>query len=223
MFSVLQNRDIIRLLLCFGDYSVKTGNSFLGEFRFLGQQGKWHRVLASPEGEIKSNFIELFKNFSEGKIKDWNDFLQNSLSNGITQFENQWLWYCLRDEYKTILDYPIFTRNSENRIETFRIHSLNSYHYNPFVFWFRYYSPIEVRTHLDESNSCALHSNYSRLHLKNGVQLEQKNNSWFIYNLHLDFMSEEIKYDEKSGCFVFECQNLIEDLIPFIKSLNSNS
>lgn len=223
MFRALNYRDIIRLLLCFGNYSVKLGNSNLGEFRFFGQNEKWHRVLASPDGEITPNFIELFKLFSKSKIENWNEFVENNVSNYIQQYENNWLWYCLKNEYKMILDHPIFTKNSENKIEIFYNQSLNSYHNNPFVFWFRYHSPIEIKKNIDEQNSSAQYTNYSRLYLKNGVQLEQYNNSWLIYNLNIDFKDSRIYYNEEKGYFVLECQNLIADLIPYIELLNTTN
>ncbi|WP_367752477.1 DUF262 domain-containing protein [Flavobacterium sp. WC2430] len=221
MFNHLIYQDIIRLFLCFGDYSVKVGSSNLGLFRFFGEKGKWNRVLASPDGEIKPNFIELFKIFSKSKIENWHEFIETTVSNHIMQYENNWLWYCMKNQYKTILDHPIFTRNNENKIEIFYNQSLNSYHNNPFVFWFRFHSPLEIRKNIDEFNSCAQYSNYSLLHLKNGIQLEQIDNSWSIYNLDKDFKNEIIKFDDKKDCFVLECQNLIDDLIPFIELLNN--
>lgn len=222
MFRALNYPDIIRLLLCFGNYAVKIGNSKLGDFRFFGQKDKWHRVLASPDGEIAPNFIELFKLFSKIKIENWTEFVENNVNDYIQQYENNWLWYCLKNEYKTILDHPIFTRNSENKIEIFWNQSLNSYHHNPFVFWLKFYSPIEIKDNIDPQNSCAQYSNHSRLFLKNGVQLEQINNFWFIYNLDKDFKNEIIKFDNEKDCFVLECQNLIDDLIPFIELLNNS-
>ena len=37
------------------------------------------------------------------------------------------------------------TKDYNGRIEIFYNQSLNSYHHNPFAFWFRYHSPIEIR------------------------------------------------------------------------------
>jgi|GEM_PF-319556 len=223
----LDYKDIIRLLLCFGDYSVVVGEGNpekMGEFRFFGGDGKWHRVLASPEGEIKPNFEELFKIFSEKRIEneDWNDFIENKVSENLDNYKNSWLWYCLK--YKTILTHPIYTKNRENRVEIFPKQSLGAYHYNPFVYWFRYHSEEdeEVSNHINEPRSCARHSNFSRLHLKNGVELEQIDNNWLVYNLGEGFNHPSFKFDEERKRYILSCENLIDDLIPFIKDLNLN-
>ncbi|POS02116.1 uncharacterized protein DUF262 [Flavobacterium croceum DSM 17960] len=219
MFNHLEYQDIIRLILCFGNYSVKVGYSNLGEFRFFGQKQKWHRILASPDGEIKDNFRELFKVFSKEEITNWNDFVEKMVSNNISQYNGDWLWYCMQPKYKSILDHPIYTKDYNGRIEIFYNQSLNSYHHNPFAFWFRYHSPIEIRNTINEAESCAQYSNFSRLHLKNGLQLEQIDSTWQIYNLNEDFKSEIIFYDEIKDCFVLKCENLVEDLISQINVL----
>lgn len=220
MFNQLQYQDIIRLFLCFGDYTVKVGYSNLGEFRFFGQKEKWHRVLASPDGEIIENNRELFKIFSKEEITDWNLFIETNMSNNINLYKDNWLWYCMQQKYKSILDHPIYSKNNDNRIEIFYNQSLNSYHHNPFVFWFRYHCPAEIKKYINEAESCAQYSNFSRLHLKNGLQLEQINSTWQIYNLDKDFKSDIILYDEMKDCFILECENLIEDLIIQLPILN---
>ncbi|WAC39106.1 DUF262 domain-containing protein [Pedobacter sp. SL55] len=213
-------QDIIRLLLCFGDYSINVGYSNLGEFRFFGQKEKWHRVLASPDGEIKPNFEELFKIFSQENISDWHNFIETKVSENIESHKDSWLWYCLNPKYKTTLDYTIYTKNDKNRVEIFYNQSLNSYHYNPFIYWFRYHSPQYVRVHINEAESCAQYSNFSRLHLKNGVELEQINNNWVVYNLGKEFNHSSFKFDEERNCYILSCENLIEELIPLIEILN---
>lgn len=222
LYGEVAYQNIIRLLLCFGDYSVKVGNSNLGEFNFFGANDKWFRVLASPEGEIKPNFAELFKIFSKENISDWHNFIETKISESIESYRDSWLWYCLNPKYKTILNCPIYTQNSENRIEVFEKdkQSLNSYHYNPFVYWLRYHSPQDIRIHINEPDSCAQYSNFSRLHLKNGVELEQINSSWIVYNLGKEFKHLSFKFDEEKNCHVLSCDNLIEDLMPFIEVLN---
>lgn len=221
LYTNVDYRDIIRLLLCFGEYSVKVGYSNLGEFKFLGQKGEWHRVLASPDGEIKPNFEELFKLFSKQPITDWNNFIETKVSENIDSYKNSWLWYCLNPKYKTILDHPIYTQNIENRIEIFYTQSLNSFHYNPFVYWFRYHSPQEIRNHINEPKSCAQYSNFSRLHLKNGIELEQINKDWVVYNLDNEFNHSSFKFDEERNCHILSCENLIDDLVQYIEILNS--
>ncbi|MDV3779608.1 hypothetical protein CMU09_14420 [Elizabethkingia anophelis] len=220
MYREVAYQDIIRLLLCFGDYSINVGYSNLGEFRFFGQKGKWHRVLASPDEEIKSNFEELFKIFSKENISDWHNFIETKVSENIASYKDSWLWYCLNPKYKTILDHPIYTKNYENRVEIFYNQSLNSYHHNPFVFWFRYHSPQYVRIHINEAYSCAQYSNFSRLHLKNGVELEQINNNWVVYNLSKEFNHSSFKFDEERNCYILSCENLIDELIPLVEILN---
>lgn len=192
----------------------------MGEFRFFGQKGKWHRVLASPDEEIKSNFEELFKIFSKENISDWHNFIETKVSENIASYKDSWLWYCLNPKYKTILDHPIYTKNYENRVEIFYNQSLNSYHHNPFVFWFRYHSPQYVRIHINEAYSCAQYSNFSRLHLKNGVELEQINNNWVVYNLSKEFNHSSFKFDEERNCYILSCENLIDELIPLVEILN---
>ncbi|AZA55926.1 Protein of unknown function DUF262 [Chryseobacterium ureilyticum] len=220
LYREVSYQDIIRLLLCFGDYSINVGYSNLGEFRFFGQKGKWHRVLASPDEEIKSNFEELFKIFSKENISDWQNFIETKVSENIESYKDSWLWYCLNPKYKTILDHPIYTKNYENKVEIFYNQSLNSYHHNPFVFWFRYHSPQNVRIHINESDSCAQYSNFSRLHLKNGVELEQINNSWVVYNLDKEFNHSSFKFEEERNCYILSCENLIDELIPLVEVLN---
>ena len=223
MFKCLDYKDIIRLLLCFGDYSTKVGNSNLGDFKFLGKNEKgnerWHRILASPEGEIKGNFVALFKIFSPEIISDWSLVVENVVKKNIDKYKNSWLFYCLQSSYKHILDHALYTQSANNRIEIFYNQSLNSFHYNPFVYWFRFHSSAEVKENINELESCAQYSNYSRLHLKNGVELEQIGNEWRIYNL----LTREdciYLYDEEEKCHILKCNHLIEDLIPYIKQLN---
>lgn len=215
-------KDIIRLMLCFGNYSVKVGNSNLGEFRFLGQQGKWQRVFASTDGEIKSNFVELFKILSKELITNWEEFIDAKVSEKIGDYKESWLWYCLNPKYKSILDRTVYTENFENRVEIFERdkQSLNSFHFNPFVYWFRFYSPKAVRSHINEPASCALYSTFSKLHLKNGVLLEQIDTNWIIYNLDNKFNHSSFKFDEARNCHILRCKNLIDDLIPLIEILN---
>lgn len=221
LFQDVKSQDIIRLLLCFGDYSLKVGYSNLGEFRFFGQERKWHRVLASPDGEIKPNFVVLFKMFSRESITNWYSFIETIVVDSLNNYKNSWLWYCLNSKYKTILDHPIYTRNNDNRVEIFYNQSLNSYHHNPFAFWFRYHSSPEIRIHINERDSCAQYSNFSRLILKNGIELEQINCTWVIYNLGNKFNHSSFEYDEERNCHILNCENLIDDLIPLIKDLSA--
>ncbi len=213
-------KNVISLFLSYDDYSVKVGNSNLGNFKFLGQRGKWHRVLASPDGEIKPVFEKLFKVFSVSKIEDWNQFIEKNISENIEKYKDSWFWYCLNSKYRFMLDYSIYTVNQEKRVEIFYNQSLNSYHYNPFVFWFRYYSPENIKKHINEPYSCAQYTSFSRLHLKNGVQLEQIGNSWHIYNLDDSFENDAYEYNSQKKCFTFKCENLIDDLITQIELLN---
>lgn len=222
MFEECSYQDIIRLLLCFGDYSVRVGYSNLGEFKFFGQKGKWHRVLASPDNEIQTNFKVLFSIFSKEVILDWHNFIESSVVLNSAQYKNTWLWYCMQPKYKFILYHPIFTKNNENRIEIFYNQSLNSYHHNPFIYWFRYHSAPELQALLNLNESCAQYTNYSRLHLKNGVQLEQINSNWHVFNLNRDCKNELFVYDEEKDCHIFECVNLIDDLSIQLHTLHSN-
>lgn len=223
LYKEVAYQDIIRLLLCFGDYSIKVGYSNLGDFRFFGQKGKWHRVLASPDGEIKPIFDKLFDDFSKEIIGDWNNFIESKILENIESYKDSWLWYCLNPKYKTILKLPIYTKSNKNRVEIFTTQSLNSYHFNPFIYWFRFHSPQDIRVHINEPDSCAQYSNFSRLHLKNGVELEQINNSWIIYGLDNEFNDLSFKFDEQKKCYILNCENLIEDIMPFIKILNSQT
>jgi hypothetical protein len=75
---------------------------------------------------------------------------------------------------------------------------------------------------INENDSAAQYTNYSRLHLKNGVQLEQIDSTWCVYNLDQGFENEMFKYDEVKDCYIFECENLIEDLVSQIPVLHSN-
>lgn len=220
LYKEIAYQDIVRLLLCFGDYSVTVGYSNIGDFKFFGQDKNWHRVLASPEGEIKSNFEELFRFFSKEIISDWDNFIETKVSHSVGSYKDSWLWYCLNPKYKNILDHPIYTKNHDNRVEIFYNQSLNSYHYNPFVYWFRCHSSQDIRIHINEPDSCAQYSNFSRLHLRNRVELEQINNDWIIYNLSKEFKHLSFKFDEEQNYHVLSCDNLIEDLMPFIEVLN---
>src|SRR5690606_4488948 len=108
------------------------------------------------------------------------------------------------------------------RVEIFGTMALRSYHYNPFVFWFRYQSPEEtVRIYINGGPSVARHSNFSRLHLKNGIELEQIDNRWYICLIEPDsFTLEGLQKDEQRNCLYLECKNLIDDLIPYLRVLN---
>lgn len=221
LFNEVSWQDIIRLFLCFRDYSVKVGHSNLGEFRFFGKEYQWHRILASPDGEIKENLSLLFDLFSKEKITKWNDFIEKKVSEKIDNFKGNWLWYCLHPNYKNILDHPIYTKSPEGRIEIFYNQSLNSYHHNPFVFWFRWHSPQDIRIHINEPNSCAQYTNFSRLHLKNGVELEQIDDKWFIYNVDKPLKHDSLIFDVESNRYILTCDDLIADLMPFIAILNN--
>jgi hypothetical protein len=221
LFKEVQYQDIIRLLLCFGNYSVKVGVSNLGDFRYFGNEREWHRVLASPEGEVKGNFVKLFPLFAKQKINDWNKVIEESIMTYSNQYKDNWLWYALQPKYKMLFDHPIHTLSHHNQVEIFHSPSLNSYHWNPFVFWLRYHSPNDCKKHINESASCAQYSNFSRLHLKNGLELEQNGNIWYVHNLEINFFHPKFKYDEISNCYFLECDNLIEEVIPFIELLNN--
>jgi hypothetical protein len=222
LFEKNEYQDIIRVLLSFGDYSVKVGNSNLGSFRFFGQENRWHRILASPDGEINSNFKELFKYFSVSIIPNWEEFIENIVSEKIELFNDSWLWYCLNKKYSVLLDHPIYTKYHDGRVEIFYNQSLNSYHHNPFVFWFRYHSPENIRQFINEPDSCAQFSNFSRLHLKNGAQLEQKENMWVIHNLEKGLESNVLSFDSEKNIYILMCNNLIDDLLPLIESINNH-
>lgn len=215
-------KNIISLFLSYGEYSVKVGNSNLGDFKFFGQRGKWHRVLASPDGEIRSIFNELFKVFSMNQIDDWNQFIEKIVSENIEKYRDSWIWYCLNPKYRFILDYSIYTINHEKRVEIFYNQSLNSYHYNPFVFWFRFHSPDNIRKHINEPYSCAQYTSFSKLYLKNGIQLEQIENTWHIFGLEKNFVNERYEYNEQNESFIFKCQNLIDDLMSELELLNNS-
>lgn len=64
------------------------------------------------------------------------------------------------------------------------------------------------------------YSNFSRLHLKNGVELEQINNSWVVYNLDKEFNHSSFKFEEERNCYILSCENLIDELIPLVEVLN---
>lgn len=218
---VPDKKDIVRFILCFGDYSVTVGDSNLGEFKFLGETGKWHRILASREGEIATNFIEIFKIFSTEKILDWETFIENHVSQSINNYNDSWLWYGMNSKYKDILKYRIYTINDKSKVEIFYTQNLNSYHFNPFVYWFRFYSPQQVKNQLNLEKSCAQYSNFSALHLKNSVYLKQREKSWLIYNLNGNINHSSFQYDEENGIHILTCNDLIEDLIPLIAMLNN--
>jgi hypothetical protein len=208
-------------LLCFGDYSVVVGNSNLGLFKYFGKKDRWHRVLASPEREVKPNFVEVFKYFAKNEILNWEEFIETLVSESINIYNGKWLWYCLNNKYKTILDHPVYTKNTKERVEIFYNQSLNSYHHNPFVFWFRFHSPLEIRKFINEQMSGAQYSSFSKLQLINGAKLMQIGNRWVILNLEENIQVDYFKFNEEKSNYYIECSNLIDDLIPFIEKINS--
>jgi hypothetical protein len=219
LFELKGNVDIIRLLLCYGNYSVKIGVSNLGDFKYFGHKEGWHRVLASPDFEVRPNFVELFSELSVSIILSWDDFIETRVVQNIEKYRQSWLWYCMNPKFKQILDHSIYTDSSSNRIETFSNPSLNSYHFNPFVYWLRFHSDTKTRSYIDLPDSCAMHSNYCRLHLINGIQLEQVENTWLIYNLNAKPEGVNLFFLPETNCFKLDCNNLIEDLQPYLELL----
>lgn len=228
LFTTVDYKDIIRLLLCFNYYAVIIiSDSNFGPFRYLGSSKKWHRILSSAEGEIKSNFEKLFPLIKDSEILDWDLFIEEQIAKKTLEYQDSWLSYTFKTEYKEILDLPVFTSfdddNNLKGIELYNVDkpSLNAFHYNPFVYFLRYYSNENVQVLLNLHESCAQYSDLSFLHLKNGIKFKQILNRWYFHNVELvEGENGDILFDSEKELFYCECKDLIKDVVPLIEYLS---
>ncbi|ROI10780.1 DUF262 domain-containing protein [Chryseobacterium sp. H3056] len=228
LFEKVNYKDIIRLLLCFGDYAVTiVSDSKIGKFKFLGAQDKWHRIIASPEGEVRTNLKGLFELFRHHYITDWSTIINSEVDKIRNNYKDSWYWYFLDDEFKVILERSVFTINDSDaklrEIEIFNPEkpSLMAFHYNPFVYYLRYHSDEKVKKALNLEKCCGQYSEFTFLHLNNGVKLEQWDNRWyFTKGFDVKEITDSMKYDDHHEQYYFECEHLINDVIPVITELN---
>lgn len=228
LFSTVNYKDIIRLLLCYNNYSVKIiSDSNFGAFRFLGSSKKWHRVLSSPEGEVKENFKEMLPLLRNEIISNWVHFIEGQVAIKKLDYDDSWLAYVFKPEYKVILDLPVYTsynqKDSLRCVEIYNVDkpSLNAFHYNPFVYYFRWHSALNIQELLDRPECCAQYTNLSFLQLKNGIKLQQIDKRWYIHKAEITpGENRNIYFDTDKNLFYCKCADLIADVIPVIEYLS---
>ncbi|WP_316839081.1 DUF262 domain-containing protein [Pedobacter gandavensis] len=224
--------EIIRLFITLGyKGAVIAHNTNIGDMMLWGGKGKWHRVMASPDGEIKPILVQLFElMLQRDRSVSIADFVTNTWKNAHLEMDQSRLnWYLL--EYPKMLTKALYTINTWQEkkdwevppVELFDVSGLTGYHCNPFVLVLR--DLPEVNKVIKYGDSYAQHSDYARLRLKNGLSLSQANHSWVLHwangrvgleELILKYDLEELPNQE----FRFRCANLIEDVIGFVQACN---
>ncbi|WP_316738512.1 DUF262 domain-containing protein [Pedobacter aquatilis] len=214
---------LIRLLISLGYTGTHIADTSIGEMRLWGRSDRWHRVMASPDGEIRESLAKLFELFitrdRNANVQDFCNSYWKNIQKGLPK--NSLNWYLL--EYPVMTKKAIFTiANAEwevPTIEAFDVTALIGYHCNPFVLELR--EREELTGLLNMPMSYAQYSNYARLRLNNGLSLSQANHSWVLHDG--ENMEGFLEFRElfnlealKNREYRFSCNNLIEDVIPFI-------
>lgn len=223
LLAIKDHKEIIRLFISLGYKGVEIARTNIGSMWFWGTENKWHRIMASPDGEIRPLLVKLFELFTKrDRSVSMEEFVMAYWKAAhVGMAENTLNWYLL--EYPVMLSKPLYTVQHKEWevpiIEMFDISSLNGYHCNPFVLELR--DREELKSLLKYSACYAQYSDYAWLHLVNGVALSQANHSWVLHRavgmlgfeeLTSRFNLEDIGNDE----FRFTCVNLLEDVIPFV-------
>lgn len=226
--SLLDMKDdhrIIRLFISLGYEGTMIAHTNIGDMMFWGGKNKWHRVMASPDREIKPVLALLFKLLVDrDRSVPMVDFVQAQCEADYLNTEQGSLkWYLL--QYKQMLSKPLYTITERAwkvpMVEIFDISSLNGYHCNPFVFVLREMS--EIKSLLKYNDCYSQYSEYAWLELINGIGLSQANDSWVLhrgigrasfYELVSRFDLEDIGENR----FRFRCSDLIKDIIPFVQA-----
>lgn len=195
--------------------------------KFIGKKGNWHRIMSSPDSEIKDLLVILFQYFLEQKTSiDFKTFLIEKTSSNLELLDKKsWRYYFIK--YDIITDKPLFTITNENSnyqtIEMYDKPALQSYHINPFVFTL--INNKDISSFIDYYKCWAINSDLSVLVLKNQLRLEQKNNYWEILNLDIIPHKADviIKFNLKTegDKYHYCCNNLVDDIIDFIKFINN--
>jgi hypothetical protein len=225
LFATIKDSEIVQLLICLGYSGVSIAWTSLGTMKLWGKRERWHRVMATPDGEIRPIIARLFEFFlqrdrSNGLIDEVNDYI-TTYKNGLDRRTMSWYWL----EYPVMLESKLYTIKDEKLkiplIERFDSSSIIGYHINPFVLIVKELPEVK---HLLNLPSCySRHSSLSKVQLLNGLSLYQDNCSWVLHNAvtqeGLDEVITEFNLDFfDDNLYRFNCEHLIHDVIPLIKA-----
>jgi hypothetical protein len=224
LFNTNTDTEIVQLLITLGYAGVSIAWTPIGTIKLWGKGGRWHRVMASPDGEIRPILIKLFALFLErDRTLSMSEFVSAQYQSYLgTVNPNSLNYYWVK--YQNKLDFKLYSIKDENQdiptIELFESSSIIGYHINPFVLILK--DLPELEDIIDRPSCYSQHSILSRLQLKNGASLSQENLSWVLHGTMGMVGLEQLILDYNlkgfgDSSFQYTCDDLIVDAIPFVK------